>query len=137
MTEKELNKALRQYLREIKKLLICDWRTKNKFIADFKIDLYEYIADNKVSHIDEVQNHFGEPYAIAKGFLENADIRTIKKRMNFTKVLICAVISALLVWTSFVIFAMIDTYRSNRDGYIVVEWSDEMPEDAIIADVDE
>lgn len=122
MTDKQLNKDVNGYIKEIKSLLICDLGTKRKFINDFKNDLFEYIDSNSVSDIEEVYKHFGTPQDISKAFFENADIKKIKKKMNISKTVLIGVVAALIIWAVGVTAAVIDAHETET--YIVDEMYD-------------
>lgn len=116
MSDKQFNKDLKKYIKDINSYLICDCGTRNKFIKDLKSDIDEYIERNSVTDFDSVYNHFGEPCNIAKGFLENADTKKIKRKMNITKVVMIAVIIALAMWGIGITAAWIDAHQSHT-GY--------------------
>ncbi len=113
MTEQLNKKALKQYIREIKRLLICDGKTKRKFVKSFKADVEAYMEEQDVTDLTSLYTAFGEPIDIARGFFETADIKQIKKKMNVTKIVLCGVVAALLVWTATMTYLIID---NNRPG---------------------
>ena len=123
MRDKLLNKEVKKYIKDINSYLICDCSTRNKFIGDLKSDIDEYIEGNSVTDFDSVYNHFGEPRDIAKGFLENADIKKIKRKMDITRVALIAVIVALVMWGIGITATWIDAHESNT-GHAETSMSD-------------
>lgn len=112
---KSLKKEIKKYLREVNRNIICDFKTRRKYIGDLKASVYDYIDETNSESIVEVYSHFGTPQEIAKAFFENADIRKIKKRMNLTKVFLIGIIIALVMWAGTLIYAVIDAnYFSNE-----------------------
>lgn len=111
---KELKKDLKRYIREIKANIICDFKTRNKFISDIKNSIDDYIENNKVDHIDEIYEHFGKPQEIAKEFFLNADFKKIKRRMNFTKSVIAGVVIAVLMLGTALLIELADSHMNNR-----------------------
>ena len=113
MRDKQLNKDVKKYIKDINAYLICDWGTRNKFNSDLKNDIDEYMENNSVTDFSSVYDHFGEPHDIAKGFLENADTKKIKRKMDIMKVVVTAVIIALVMWGIGITAAWIDAHKSN------------------------
>ena len=134
MRDKLLNKEVKKYIKDINSYLICDCSTRNKFIRDLKSDIDEYIEGNSVTDFDSVYNHFGEPRDIAKGFLENADTKKIKRKMDITKVALIAVIIALVMWGIGITAAWIDAHESNT-GYNITEMGETIYQKITLFDV--
>ena len=132
MTDKQLNKDIKGYIREIKSYLICDHKTQRKFINDFKNDVYDYIEENSVNGINSVREHFGEAEKIAKGFIENADTRKIKKRMNIRNAITAGIIIALFIWAVGVLTVVVDDIY--HPGYIVDGMEDGVVYGEVIGD---
>ena len=118
--DKELRKGINKYIKEIKQNIICDFKTRNKFIADIKNSVYDFVECENIVAIDDIYNHFGTPQQIAKEFFLNADVKKIKRRMNFTKVVIVGVVIALLMFGTALVIELIDSHSSNH-GYYVEE----------------
>ena len=116
MSDKQLHKDVKKYIKDINAYLICDCGTRNKFIRDLKSDIDEYIESNCVTDFESVYDHFGEPRDIAKGFLENADTKKIKRKMNITRVALIAVIVALVMWGIGITIELIDAHQDYA-GY--------------------
>ena len=119
MSNKQLHKDVKKYIKDINSYLICDCGTRNKFIRDLKSDIDEYIESNCVTDFESVYDHFGEPCDIAKGFLENADTKKIKRKMDITRVALIAVIVALVMWGIGITIELIDAHQ-DRTGYDVM-----------------
>lgn len=79
-TENNLLKSqLKIYFRNIKKQLVCDRKTKNKMLADFENNVYDYIDNNPYTPFDKIVEHFGTPDSIAKEFAAEIGVDYIKK----------------------------------------------------------
>ncbi|MCM1115128.1 MAG: DUF6120 family protein [Clostridium sp.] len=133
MIDKNLNKEINNYLKTVKSFIICDWKTRRKFIHDLKNDIFDYMENNSVNNIEDVYKHFGTPRDIAKAFFEDADIKEIKRKMNISRILIIGIICALLIWAVGVTISIIDGHISNT-GYMVEEIEDGFPAEGIIAE---
>lgn len=123
MTDKQLDKDIKNYIKEVKSLLICDYKTQNKFIGDIKSRLDEHIENGLIHNIDDVYKRMGTPQDIAKAFFENADVKKVKKKMNITKIILIGIIAALLMLAGTLVIEIIDGHSSNN-GYIVDEMVD-------------
>ena len=114
--DKKLKKDINKYIKEIKLNIICDFKTRNKFISDIKNSIFDFVECENIVSIDDVYNHFGTPQEIAKEFFLNADVKKIKRRMNFTKVVIVGVLIALVLWATAITIDLIDSLNNNH-GY--------------------
>lgn len=123
MTDKQLDKDIKNYIKEVKSLLICDYKTQNKFIGDIKCRLDEHIENGLIHNIDDVYKRMGTPHDIAKAFFENADVKKVKKKMNITKIVLIGVITALIIWAAGITAVVIDEHISGN-GYFVDEMID-------------
>ena len=113
---KQLKKDINQYIKEIKQNIICDFKTRKKFISDIKNSIYDFVECENSTSIDDVYHHFGTPQQIAKEFFVNADVKKIKRRMNFTKVVFVGVFVALLMFGTALVIELVDAHSSNH-GY--------------------
>lgn len=125
MNDKQFNIEKKKYVKEVNSYLICDFGTRNKFIRDLKNDMEEYIESSSATDFKEVAEHFGDPKDIVKGFLETADTKKIKRKMNVTRVILIGVIIALVMWGLGITAVIIDNHKSNN-GYNVVGFTDEI-----------
>lgn len=127
MNNKQMNKAVNKYIKEVKSYLICDFKTQRKFTGDLKSRIHEHMDNGVINSADDIYQQIGDPQEIVKGFFENADTRKIKRRMNFTRVLMIGIIVFLLIWVTGVIIALVDVHISNN-GYMVEEMYDVDPD---------
>lgn len=123
MTDKQLDRDIRNYIKEIKSLLICDYKTQNKFIGDIKSRIDDHIENGLINNIDDVYKRMGSPHDIAMAFFENADVKKVKKKMNITKIILIGVITALIMWAVGITAIVIDEHIAGT-GYIVDEMVD-------------
>ena len=94
--DKELKKDINQYIKEIKLNIICDFKTRKKFISDLKISIYDFVECENIFSVDEVYRHFGTPQQIAKEFFLGLNFRKIKRKMNYTKGVIVGTVVSLI-----------------------------------------
>ncbi len=133
MKRAPLNREIKKYIIDVKSYLICDWRTRQKFLKDLKNDINDFVDEKEDVTIEDIRNRFGEPEKISRSFLEGADLKKIKRRMNFGRTIIVGVIAALLIWLGALLFAVIHPYVEEPKTYIVEEVHD-TPENQITID---
>ncbi|MCC8073110.1 MAG: hypothetical protein LIO62_03165 [Clostridiales bacterium] len=119
MADKQLNKEINKYIKEVKSFLICDLKTQKKFINDLKNRIYEHIDSGDINNAEDIYNQIGEPRKIVQGFFDYTDTRKIKRRMTLVKFIIIAVLIALLIWGIGVSAVVID--EVYHPGYFVEE----------------
>lgn len=100
--KKTINKDIKKYCSEVKKLLTCPGSIKLAFISELKARIYEYIEehpDEKIT-INDVENRFGTPKDIASSFASADDIQRLHKkakRFIFYKILSAVLLLALIL----------------------------------------
>lgn len=107
----------KQYLNQIRKLLVCKGTQRKQFLISFEDNMDEYLRDNPDADFAQLQKDMGTPQEIANAFLENEDASKIKKRMSFKKWIILGIVSVLIITVVFFVCTFIDSYKARR-GYI-------------------
>lgn len=113
-----LQKDVKNYVKEIRLLLFCDSKTKRSFLNDFKNDVANFADDNGITDMKDIIDHFGTPEQVAREFLGTADLRKIRKRMQFKKYILCGVIAALLSWLIMLTYLAYEE-KNQINGYFV------------------
>ena len=122
MKRAPLNREIKKYIIDVKSYLICDWRTRQKFLKDLKNDINDFVDEKEDVTIEDISNRFGEPEKISRSFLEGADLKKIKRHMNFGRILAVTAAVALIIWAVGMTVAVID----SSGGYLVTEFDDEI-----------
>lgn len=113
-----MNKTeLKEYYREIERLLICSRKDKSAFMSELKANIEDYISDTGKSDIESIKTEFGTPEVIAESFLSNVNALAIRKKLNIKKCIIIALIVALAVYIGFVVISLIDVH-TEAHGYM-------------------
>lgn len=107
----------KQYLNQIKKLLVCKGSQRKKFLNSFADNMDEYLKDNPDADFAKLQENMGTPQEIADAFLENESASHIKKRMSITKWVIIGIISALLIYASVMVILLIGAYKNSKGHF--------------------
>ncbi len=94
----ELARDVKKYKRKIKANLLCGTKLSKQFLADLSDSIDNYIEENNITQLADVQNHFGSPEQIAQSFLAETDIGVIRKKVRLKQIVLVALIAALLMW---------------------------------------
>ncbi len=100
--KKTINKDIKKYCSEIKKLLACPGSIKLAFISELKNRIYEYIEEHPDEEItiNDIENRFGTPKDISESFASTEDIQRLHKkakRFIFYKILSVVLLLALAI----------------------------------------
>ncbi|MBO5383996.1 MAG: hypothetical protein J6A30_06835 [Ruminococcus sp.] len=104
----------KQYLKQIKKLLVCKGSKKRKFLKSFDDNIEEFLKDNPDASYDELQKNMGTPQEIANGFLENESAVHIKNQTTIVKWVIIGIIICLIIVAITFVAVFIDAHESNH-----------------------
>lgn len=115
----------KQYLNQIKKLLVCKGAQRKQFLNSFEDNMDEYLKDNPDADFAQLQKDMGTPQEIANAFLENESASDIKKRMSFAKWIIIGVVLALLIYVFLIVLGIVGAFQS-KNGYDEITITEEV-----------
>ena len=100
--KKTINKDIKKYCSEVKRLLACPGGIKFAFISELKNRIYEYIEEHSDEEITskDIENRFGTPKDIAESFASTEDIQRLHKKAKkyiFYKILSAVLLLALIL----------------------------------------
>lgn len=124
MRHTPLKKEIKRYIFDVKSYLICDWQTRHRFLKDLQNDINAFADEKEDVNIEGIRDRFGEPEKIARSFLEDADLKKIKRRMNFTRIIFIGVTIALSIWLGVWLFTLIHPYVEEPKTYVVEHMCD-------------
>ncbi len=120
VTEKELKK----YYSRIDRLILCDRKQKKEFLCQFKESVKDFISDTPEATMEDIEKAFGTPESIGGSFIENTDSIKIKKQIQLKKVLVIAVVIALIIYALFVVISLVDVHTEAHgyfeEGFLIV-----------------
>lgn len=105
--DKQSNKVISLYLKEIASALICPKSLKSVFLSELRGDIETYTTSVSTVTEDDLYKEFGTPDEISNGFLDRNnydDLLKKAKRKAFIWKLICIGVSILLIF--FICLAM-------------------------------
>ena len=95
-----LERELKTYRRQIKKLLLVKTDASERFLEELDGNIADFIEAEKVTAFSSVQSHFGTPEEIAKEFFAQTDINAVRKKLALKKGIAAALLAALLLWST-------------------------------------
>ncbi len=119
-------KDLKNYYSQISRLLLCDRKQKKEFLCQLKENVTEYLSDTPDAAMEDIEKTFGTPESIGESFTVNTDSVKIRKQLQIKKVLIIAVIAALIIYALFVLLSLIDVHTEAHgyfeEGFLAVSY---------------
>lgn len=116
-------KELKQYYREIAKKLPVGRKQKQQISLAITQSVEDYLAAHPLADFQAVQAHFGSPQEIAATYIENMTTPEILKKFRFRKtvlIVLCATAAtALLLWGSIIVYAIVKDANSGESFLIV------------------
>ncbi len=121
-----MNKHLKAYYKEISSLMVCEGKLKKAFIKELKSAVNEYTELNPTCTIEDISAVFGTPEEIAFSFIENGSFTKVKKQLDVKRVIIAAVITALIIWFAFAVISLIDVHQEAHgtltEGMLIISY---------------
>ena len=112
--------AGKAYLKQVKKALPGTTAQKKAYLKKLAADIDERLEEEPTLDEAALIQAFGTPDEVAAGFLETLDTTTVKKAFGWKKIVLIAVIAALLIWGVIGIIAVVDSHKSVN-GHTVYE----------------
>lgn len=115
-----MNKETKKYLKDVENALVGSGKQKAGFLKSVTTGVEGAYAENSNVTYNELCARFGEPSAIAKEMICDADVGEIKKKINIKKVI--AISLAVLLAIIAVSYGVV-LWQSHRDsqGHAVVK----------------
>lgn len=110
---------LKKYLAQVGRYLICSNKQKRKILKIIKASATDFIIENNILDLDELNERFGKPEDVAKTYLPDAKPDDIIKAVSKKKVFIIAIVIALVIFAAGVIAIVVENNKEH--GYIIVE----------------
>lgn len=113
-----IEKETEKYISDVSSRLLCSKKKKKEIIEDIRGAVLDFTEANGTEDIKEVYEHFGTPEELAKAHLSELDPAQIKKKVNIRRVVIVAVVVALIIFCIAMITIMFDAHGETH-GYII------------------
>ncbi len=107
INERELN----DYYKAVSKALRCDKKQKRAFLNELKANVADYISSEPDATMERIYGEFGAPYEISAGF---AEVNGNTGRRRILRIVLIAVIIALVIYGIFIAASYIDVHTEAR-----------------------
>ena len=115
-----MNDTLKQYLREVKRLLPCSAGEKKRCIDELEADVTAFLECHPNASLTELYESIGSPESIAKSFMDRVSPNELSHKLSAKrKVAICviAIIVFLAVVVSAVAIRVSNDVHDIQNGY--------------------
>lgn len=110
------NRELKEYYARISDAVLCDRKQKKAFLKELQSSVEEFRLSNPQASVSDIEAFFGSLEQIAASFTDNTDSVRLKKKLSVKRIVLLAVILALLVYVAFVVISLIDVH-TEAHGY--------------------
>jgi len=118
-----MQEDIRQYYCDVESLLVCNPKTKRRFLGELRNDVQAFIKEHEGNvSMEDIQDFFGTPETIASGFLETLVSKDIKKAISWKKVLLIGIGLVILALALWIVISLIDGHLAatgSGDSYLV------------------
>ena len=114
-----IEKETEKYISDVSSRLLCSKKKKKEIIEDIRGAVLDFTEANGTNDIKEVYEHFGTPEELAKAHLNELDPVKLKNKVNIRKVVIVALVVALMIFSITMILVIIDSNKENIDKIVV------------------
>lgn len=119
-----MNKALTQYLRQVRTFLPCGRKAKKTILGKIESSVSACLENDPAMDYAQIQARFGTPQQIALSYVDEMNSAELLRSMRIRKKIITAItagiVAALLIFTAFLAGTVIMAHNS-LNGYAVIE----------------
>ncbi len=128
----DINKAVSDYIKSVNKNLICKRKLKKSIINDFRNSVLDYQEEKNITDINDIYAHFGTAEEVAKNYLSDADPKEIKKSTSAKRIILIAMLTALILYIFGYTIAYINSQHTEVNHVTFESWSDpDIPEEIL------
>lgn len=134
-----MNDVKKQYFREIKRLLPCNAKEKNRCIMDLERDVDDFLENCPSATLEVLCAAIGTPQSIAESFLERIDPEQLSHMMSAKRKIaigVVAIVTALAIAIGIVVVVFANDLHNYHNGYDV-DIHYELPSDTIPSPLEE
>ena len=119
MTENE--KALGRYRKQVRRLLLVKTPASKQFLSDLEGQIADFTEESGQNGLENIVSRFGTPEEVASSFFASTDIAAIRKKLTVRRVIVCALLAALLIWGAAVGALWIEAKNDYAGSYLTEE----------------
>lgn len=117
-----MNDVKKQYFQEIKRLLPCNAKEKNRCIMELESDVDDFLEDCPSPTFEVLRASIGTPQSIAESFLERIDPEQLSHHVSAKRKIaigVVAVVAILAIALSVTAFIFADDIHRYFNGYYI------------------
>ena len=106
-------KDLNRYISDIKSKLLYGSNASKSCLEDLKNEIDAYVDEQGVTSMEDVYARFGTADEVASALNSTADVQTVKKKLNFKKLIAVMVAVFLAAWAIVCIYSAISANKGK------------------------
>lgn len=124
--------TLAQYFRDVKKLLPCSAKEKQRCIDELEADVTAFLGHHPDESLTEIYDSIGSPESIAKSFMDRVSPNELSHKLSAKRKIVVGILAIALVLAAIVASLAAVTTHMRQDFYdgYYVETIDSIPENA-------
>ena len=124
--------TLAQYFRDVKKLLPCSAKEKQRCIDELEADVTAFLEHHPDASLTEIYDSIGSPESIAKSFMDRFSPNELSHKLSAKRKIVVGILAIALVLAAIVASLAAVTTHMRQDFYdgYYVEAIDSIPENA-------
>lgn len=124
--------TLSQYFRDVKKLLPCSAKEKQRCIDELEADVTAFLEHHPDASLTEIYDSIGSPESIAKSFMDRVSPNELSHKLSAKRKIVVGILAIALVLAAIVASLAAVTTHMRQDFYdgYYVETIDSIPENA-------
>ncbi len=124
--------TLAQYFRDVKKLLPCSAKEKQRCIDELEADVTAFLEHHPDASLTEIYDSIGSPESIAKSFMDRVSPNELSHKLSAKRKIVVGILAIALVLAAIVASLAAVTTHMRQDFYdgYYVETIDSIPENA-------
>ena len=124
--------TLAQYFRDVKKLLPCSAKEKQRCIDELEADVTAFLEHHPDVSLTEIYDSIGSPESIAKSFMDRVSPNELSHKLSAKRKIVVGILAIALVLAAIVASLAAVTTHMRQDFYdgYYVETIDSIPENA-------
>ena len=121
-----------QYFRDVKKLLPCSAKEKQRCIDELEADVTAFLEHHPDTSLTEIYDSIGSPESIAKSFMDRVSPNELSHKLSAKRKIVVGILAIALVLAAIVASLAAVTTHMRQDFYdgYYVETIDSIPENA-------
>ncbi len=132
-----MNKETKKYLKDVENALVGSGKQKADFLKSVTTGVEEAYAENSNVTYNELCVRFGEPSAIAKEMICDADVGEIKKKINIKKVIAISLAVLLAIIAVSYGFVLWQSHRDSQGHAVVKVYDNAVSSNSVIENSEE